>query len=532
MKNINKLLSILFSCWLLGTMCLLSACDDDDEIDPAVSAYFKISNKESLEAPVTIKFINASKHGLRFEWNFDRGEVNGEEGVHTASTVDPDSVLFAVPGTYNVSLKVFGADGSNVKEFRQPLEILEPTLTVTHASDNSYLYPTNVTFTPHAFQYADRDPLTYTWDFGNGQTSNEAQPKILFETPGTYKVTCTSNDGVDTKTHTFDLVIQGEIAKTLYFADGVSGKIVKQRLLVESNEGPEVLGASAGSTVLQMYVDNESIYMLDAGNSHGYQLTGDGKIYTTNLAGTTEDVFMDFVGKGPNAAAGETNSPDPTGFFIKDNDFYFNARNNMLKVGVNQSNIDVEQDPLKFFNHADLDENAAGYSVNGGCAYDAVNNKIYFSKNLHVNKIGLFRVNADGQSGYEEIISNVPVMDMAIDPIHQKIYFSVITLYNTGVYPAEGGVPGLYMCDMDGSNIKLIDEVWESEYSGHFKSAILGFDLDLEAGKIYWGYRAEGATPEDPKGSAIRRANLDGSEKEDYLTGIYPYALAIDQVKR
>jgi hypothetical protein len=54
--------------------------------------------------------------------------------------------------------------------------------------------------TPIAFSAAgasdpDGDPLTYSWNFGDGSTSNEPAPRHVYNSPGTFSVQCTISDG-------------------------------------------------------------------------------------------------------------------------------------------------------------------------------------------------------------------------------------------------------------------------------------------------------------------------------------------------
>jgi hypothetical protein len=43
-----------------------------------------------------------------------------------------------------------------------------------------------------AFQNTSTNAITYTWDFGDGQTSTQANPNHVYRVPGTYEVTLTA----------------------------------------------------------------------------------------------------------------------------------------------------------------------------------------------------------------------------------------------------------------------------------------------------------------------------------------------------
>lgn len=53
--------------------------------------------------------------------------------------------------------------------------------------------PLNIAFESASVDF-DKDALTYAWDFGNGDTSTEANPAYTFESPGTYTVSLTVTD--------------------------------------------------------------------------------------------------------------------------------------------------------------------------------------------------------------------------------------------------------------------------------------------------------------------------------------------------
>ena len=57
-------------------------------------------------------------------------------------------------------------------------------------------YPLTVNFDGNTSYELDEDPLTFTWDFGNGIKSNEPSPTYVFDKEGAFSVTLTVSDGV------------------------------------------------------------------------------------------------------------------------------------------------------------------------------------------------------------------------------------------------------------------------------------------------------------------------------------------------
>jgi len=63
---------------------------------------------------------------------------------------------------------------------------------------------------------ADDDTLTYSWDFGDDETSTEQNPVHEYAENDTYTVTLTVSDGTDTDDETEDIIV-GNIAPTADF---------------------------------------------------------------------------------------------------------------------------------------------------------------------------------------------------------------------------------------------------------------------------------------------------------------------------
>lgn len=103
-------------------------------------------------------------------------------------------------------------------------------------------------------------------------------------------------------------------------------------------------------------------------------------------------------------------------------------------------------------------------------------------------------VNVDG-SGYREILTGT-YYTIAIDDTGQKMYF--------------GGTTGIFRANLDGSNLETLATGLDSR----------GVALDLTNNKLYWS---------NTTGDKIERSNLDGTSREDVITGIStPYGIDID----
>ncbi|WP_156152249.1 glycoside hydrolase family 48 protein [Flammeovirga sp. OC4] len=55
------------------------------------------------------------------------------------------------------------------------------------------------------------DNLTYSWDFGNGETSTEVAPSVIYTLPGTYTITLTVSDGENTSSPATETIVVNEV---------------------------------------------------------------------------------------------------------------------------------------------------------------------------------------------------------------------------------------------------------------------------------------------------------------------------------
>ncbi|MBL0341053.1 MAG: PKD domain-containing protein [Bacteroidetes bacterium] len=128
-------------------------------------------------APFTTSFTSNSNGAVNYMWHFGNGD--------SSSSVNP-VYTYTVPGTYQPSLVAITAFGCTdtfnlpgiITVYTTPVAAFLPDVT-------SGCEPLVVTFTN---QSAPLSNPTYSWDFGNGQTSIVANPVITFNNAGVYPV--------------------------------------------------------------------------------------------------------------------------------------------------------------------------------------------------------------------------------------------------------------------------------------------------------------------------------------------------------
>lgn len=104
-------------------------------------------------------------------------------------------------GTYQLRLRVFLRDGSNpqtvVNNIRVQNQVPTPQPSPTQSIPRpiaAFSYTPKVGLAPLAVTFTNQSSgniTSYTWDFGNGSTSNERNPVHTFRQPGTYDVKLT-----------------------------------------------------------------------------------------------------------------------------------------------------------------------------------------------------------------------------------------------------------------------------------------------------------------------------------------------------
>ena len=131
-------------------------------------------------SPMVIQFTDLSK-GNPTQWRWDLGN-----GVIT-SLKNPSATYFS-PGTYNIKLVIKNASGAD-SITKQKYIIVHPNPVVDFAlSDSTGCYPLTVNFT-NKTTTSSGNIVKYSWDFGDGTTSELIHPTHTYTTAGDFTVT-------------------------------------------------------------------------------------------------------------------------------------------------------------------------------------------------------------------------------------------------------------------------------------------------------------------------------------------------------
>lgn len=141
--------------------------------------------------PFEVQFSNDSEYGTSFFWDFKDGNTSDEENpVH----------VFEEPGIYDVELTVYGEGGEDFAT--QRIEVFEKPIADFSLQDFTVEIPAEHARLINLSSLGD----TYHWEFGDGNSSDEAQPTHYYEKPGVYDISLVVGSATDPQC--FDQIIK------------------------------------------------------------------------------------------------------------------------------------------------------------------------------------------------------------------------------------------------------------------------------------------------------------------------------------
>jgi PKD repeat protein len=341
--------------------------------------------------------------------------------------------------------------------------------------------------------------LSYTWDFGNGQTSTEANPIVQYDTPGLYAVTLTCSPVND--------VYYSTLIKTLVInvKDPLAGFT---QVLYYTTRAPE--GGNGHMVVLTdeaPLVQDFEMSEVELTRPYGFTAdTAHSKVYIADFSAGVI-IRYDADGKNPEkimdaSVPGQELTGSPEGMFVYGDKLYYGSPG-----GIFRANLDGTS-PEVFI--ATGETVPPEYPID--MQFDPVSQKIYFVNDKADYSGGFWSVNFDG-TGMTEVIQDVDGTAIEVNFETGKVY---LVLYASDEPPIEGGV---YMCNLDGTERSKIGETGSK--------ATWGITIDHKRSKLFWGYKISNSAPD----GKIIRSNLDGSEQEDWLTGVSPHSMEVVWIK-
>lgn len=392
---------------------------------------------------------------------------------------------------YLVSVLFIVMMGSGCKEKDMGTPAASTVASFSYVVTNQGYAPCEVEFTNSSL-----NATGYLWDFGNGLTSTEMNPKTNYTTPGLYnvKLTCTPLNYVYYNQVVKTMVVNVKdpsagLTQVFYYT---SRGTVGNGHMVILDDNPPLTQDFVETDLARPYgiaIDtaHKKVYITDYSNKAIYRYNSDGtlpqKILDANVPG------QELVG-------------DAEAIFVLGDKIYWGRTGGIYKANLDGSNPEV---------HIDFGTGPPEYPID--MQYDPATNKIYFVNDKTDYSGGYWSVNFDG-SGMTEIIPDVDGTAIEMDFRNGKAY---LVLYAaTGTVATENGV---YLCNIDGTSLTKIGD--------YGAKATWGITLDEKRNKIIWGFKESNSAPD----GKIIRANLDGSGPEDWITGVSPHAMTVVWIK-
>lgn len=400
---------------------------------------------------------------------------------------------------YLISVLFILAMGSGCKKKDMGTPAASTVANFTYVINNQGYAPCDVTFTNISL-----NALGYTWDFGNGQTSTELNPSATYNTPGLYtvKLTCTPvsdlyyNQSVKTMVINVKDPLAG-LSQVFYFTTRGTPALGHSVIL---DDNPPLVQDFVESDMARPYgiaVDtaHKKVYISDFYNQ---------AIYRYNADGTLPEKILDATVPGQELCG------DAEAIFVLGDKLYWGRTGGIYRANLDGSN------PELFI------------PMNGGDAepmfpidmqYDPASGKIYLVNDKTDYLGGFWSVNFDG-TNFQKITFDAPGTSdidgtaLEIDTRTGKAYLVI--------YPGDGTVApdgGVYMCNLDGTSFTRIGDMGSK--------ATWGITLDEQHNKLFWGIKNSNSGPD----GKIIRANLDGSNPEDWITGVSPHAMTVVWIK-
>jgi len=211
--------------------------------------------------------------GSIVEYSWDFGDGN------TSNDANP-SPTYSEPGTYTVTLTIIDNDNKTNTGTTIAVITLVPRIDpiAEPKGPDSGEEGSTISFSSEGSNDPDGSIIEYSWDFGDGHTSNDANPSHTYSEPGTYIVKLTVTDDQDNKDTSMMTCIINPEQNTAPISNIYGNYEVKiDKAITFSSEGSY---DSDGSLVEYSWDFGDGHTSNDANPSHTYSEAGE---YTVKL---------------------------------------------------------------------------------------------------------------------------------------------------------------------------------------------------------------------------------------------------------
>lgn len=325
----------------------------------------------------------------------------------------------------------------------------------SYTIDNDGFAPATVVFTNESIVPENAGSATFTWNFGDGNSSIEENPTHVYEESGAFTVNlvAVTSSSLEIKEISKTIVVKdpNETGTAVYFTDGSAVYTALASELIETPIFTMLAGVSLqGSYGMIVDTVNNKLYISDSGAN---------AIYRSDLDGANFVIFRSGL-----------DTPNGLDIDYQEGELYWDTSS-----GIQKGSLDVEDQSQR------IDVVTGQSNDPDGLAIDQENRTLYW---VNYNG-GLWKKNLDG-TGETEL--NPVVEGGSIIVVNDRIYYDE--------YVASGDIR-LKSADLNGGDVTTV--------ATNISRVVYGLGYEAASNKIYWGDRNTGT---------IMRANLDGSEAE------------------
>lgn len=176
--------SFLFVPTLL--LVLVWSCVKEVSVPVTVDFSAAPTNASYTTVPVSVSIANRTAGAQTYNWTFEGGTPA------TSTAKNPSEVVYVQAGTYKITLQASNSDGQ--VDTKTQTIVIDASISANFTAsvvDNNYP-PTTVKLTNLSTGGA-----TYAWTFEGGApaTSADKEPNVIFEQPGTHKISLSVSNG-------------------------------------------------------------------------------------------------------------------------------------------------------------------------------------------------------------------------------------------------------------------------------------------------------------------------------------------------
>lgn len=181
-------------------------------------ANFTLKSAPNGCAPTSVEFQDQSTTGnnaiISYLYDFGDGQISSQKNP---------SHVYNQSGNYPVSLEVTDSKGCKNVMYKSGFVKINPAFNLNYTVSNPYSCSPPLTTTFHPVLSGNTSNYTYSWDFGDGGKSNQANPTHTFTGNGGFTVSLEVRDAAGCQVNISKQAVNTTVPKAKFTADKISG---------------------------------------------------------------------------------------------------------------------------------------------------------------------------------------------------------------------------------------------------------------------------------------------------------------------